>query len=112
MVSGLEKLFSMGINIMSLAVRLGEDSSAAVVGLNFLLLLLGLSMVRWCSLNRSFKCRFIGERKRLGKRYYAATWLSGYTATQLRGHAATWLSGHAARRLRGYGATWLRSNID
>ena len=34
---------------------LGEDRkcSAAVVGLN---LLLGLSMVRRCSLNRSFKC--------------------------------------------------------
>ena len=39
---------------MSLAVWLGEDRkcSAAVVGLD---LLLGLSMVRRCSLNRSFK---------------------------------------------------------
>ena len=57
MESRLEKIFSMGINIMSLAVWLREDSkcSAAVVGLD---LLLGLSMVRWCSLNRSFKVRF------------------------------------------------------
>ena len=41
---------------MSLAVWLGEDRkcSAAVVGLD---LLLGLSMVRRCSLNRSFKRR-------------------------------------------------------
>jgi len=40
----------MGINYMSLAVWLGEDGkcSAAVVGLD---LLLGLSMVRRCSLN-------------------------------------------------------------
>ena len=53
----LEKIFSMGINSMSLAVWLGEDRkcSAAVVGLD---LLLGLSMVRRCSLNRSFKRRF------------------------------------------------------
>ena len=45
MESQLEKIFSMGINIMSLAVWLGEDRkcSAAVVGLD---LLLGLSMVR------------------------------------------------------------------
>ena len=52
------KRFSMGINIMSLAVWLGEDRkcSAAVVGSD---LLLGLSMVRWCSLNRSFKRRFV-----------------------------------------------------
>ena len=51
MESRLEKIFSMGINIMSLAVWLGEDRkcSAAVVGLD---LLLGLSMVRRCSLNR------------------------------------------------------------
>ena len=50
MESRLEKIFSMGINIMSLAVWLGEDRkcSAAVVGLD---LLLGLSMVRRCSLN-------------------------------------------------------------
>ena len=49
MESRLEKIFSMGINIMSLAVWLGEDRkcSAAVVGLD---LLLGLSMVRRCSL--------------------------------------------------------------
>ena len=58
MKSRLEKIFSMGINIMSLAVWLGEDRkcSAAVVGLD---LLLGLSMVRRCSLNRSFKRRFV-----------------------------------------------------
>ena len=62
MESRLEKIFSMGINIMSLAVWLGEDRkcSAAVVGLD---LLLGLSMVRRCSLNRSFKRR-LGETKR------------------------------------------------
>ena len=56
MESRLEKIFSMGINIMSLAVWLGEDRkfSAAVVGLD---LLLGLSIVRRCSLNRSFKKR-------------------------------------------------------
>ena len=54
MESRLEKIFSTGINSMSLAVWLGEDRkcSAAVVGLD---LLLGLSMVRWCSLNQSFK---------------------------------------------------------
>ena len=53
MESRLEKIFSMGINSMSLAVWLGEDRkcSAAGVGLD---LLLGLSMVRRCSLNRSF----------------------------------------------------------
>ena len=57
MESRLEKIFSMGINVMSLAVWLGEDRkcSAAVVGLD---LLLGLSMVRRCSLNRSFKSVF------------------------------------------------------
>ena len=51
MESRLEKIFSMGINIMSLAVWLGEDRkcSAAVVGLD---LLLGLSIIRRCSLNR------------------------------------------------------------
>ena len=74
MESRLEKIFSMGINSMSLAVWLGEDRkcSAAVVGLDLLLglsmvpaavvgldLLLGLSMVRRCSLNRSFKRRFV-----------------------------------------------------
>ena len=43
---------------MSLAVWLGEDRkcSAAVVGLD---LLLGLSIVRRCSLNRSFNRRFV-----------------------------------------------------
>ena len=58
MESRLENIFSMGINIMSLAVRLGEDRkcSAAVVGLD---LLLGLPMVRQCLLNRSFKRRFV-----------------------------------------------------
>ena len=58
MESRLEKIFSMGINSMSLAVWLGEDRkcSAAVVSLD---LLLGLSMVRRCSLNRSFKRRLI-----------------------------------------------------
>ena len=60
MESRLEKIFSMGINSMSLAVWLGEDrkcsESAAVVGLD---LLLGLSMVRRCSLNRSFKRRLV-----------------------------------------------------
>jgi len=42
--SRFEKIFSMGINCMSLALWLGEDRkcSAAVVGLD---LLLGLSMV-------------------------------------------------------------------
>ena len=68
MESRLEKIFSMGINIMSLAVWLGEDRkcSAAVVGLD---LLLGLSMVRWCSLNRSFKRRFVSPC-RLQRTYY------------------------------------------
>ena len=49
-----EKTFSMGISCMSLAVWLGEDRKccATVVGLD---LVLGLSMVRWCSLKRSFK---------------------------------------------------------
>ena len=44
MESRLEKIFSMGINIMSLAVWLGEDRkcSAAAVDLD---LLLGLSAV-------------------------------------------------------------------
>ena len=43
---------------MSLAVWLGEDRkcSAAVVGLD---LLLGLSKIRRCSLNRSFHRRFV-----------------------------------------------------
>ena len=61
MESRLAKIFSMGINIMSLAVWLGEDRkcSPAVVGLD---LLLGLSMVRWCSLNRYFKRRFVSPR--------------------------------------------------
>ena len=58
MESRLEKIFSIRINSMSLAVRLGEDRkcSAAVVGLD---IGLGLSMVRRCSLNRSFKRRFV-----------------------------------------------------
>ena len=58
MESRLENIFSMGINSMSLAVRLGEDRkcSSAVVGLD---LLLGFSLVRRCSLNRSFKRRFV-----------------------------------------------------
>ena len=58
MESRLEKIFSMGINSMSSAVWLGEDGkcSAAVVGLD---LLLGLSIVRRCSLKRSFKRRFV-----------------------------------------------------
>ena len=58
MESRLENIFSMGINTMSLAVWLGEDKkcSAPVVGLD---LLLGLSMVRRCSLNRSFRRRFV-----------------------------------------------------
>ena len=64
MESRLEKIFSMGINMMSLAVWLGEDRkcSAAVVGLD---LLLGLSIVRRCSLNRSFKRRFVVSQVRL-----------------------------------------------
>ena len=40
---------------MSLAVGLGEDRKCSTVGLD---LLLGLSMVRRCSLNQSFKRRF------------------------------------------------------
>ena len=56
MESRSKTIFSMGINCMSLAVWLVEDRkcSAAVVGLA-----LGLSMVRRCSLNRSFKRRFV-----------------------------------------------------
>ena len=48
----------MGINFMSLAVWLGEEMKCcgAVVSLD---LLLGLSMVRRCSLNRSFKRRIV-----------------------------------------------------
>ena len=43
---------------MSLAVWSGEDRkcSSAVVGLDFMF---GLSMVRRCSFNRSFKRRFV-----------------------------------------------------
>ena len=60
--SRLEKTFSMGINCMSLAVWLGEEMKcAAVVGLD---LLLGLSMVRRCSLNRSFKRRLVSPMYR------------------------------------------------
>ena len=51
--SRLEQTFSMWINCVSLAVR---KCSAVVVGLD---LLLGLSMVRRCSLKRSFKRRLI-----------------------------------------------------
>ena len=60
MESRLEDIFSMGINCMSLAVWLVEDRkcSAAVVGLD-LVLDLGLSMVRRCSLKRSFKRRLV-----------------------------------------------------
>ena len=56
--SPLEKIFSMGIYCMSLAVWLGTERkcSATVVGLD---MLLGLSMVRRCSLNRSFKRRLV-----------------------------------------------------
>ena len=56
MESQLENVFLMGINSILFAVWLGEDRkcSAAVVGL-----LIGLSMVQWCSLNRSFKHRFV-----------------------------------------------------
>jgi len=58
MESRLEKIFSMGINIMSLAVWLGEDRkcSEAVVGLD---LLLGLSMVRRCSIYVDYSSRII-----------------------------------------------------
>ena len=58
MESQLEKVLLMGINSISFAVWLGEDRkcSAAVLGLD---LLLGLSMVQWCSLNRSFKHCFV-----------------------------------------------------
>ena len=58
MESRLEKIFSMAIYCMSLAVWLGEDRkcSAAVVGSD---LALGLSMVRRCSLKRSFKRRLV-----------------------------------------------------
>ena len=58
MESRLEEIFSIGISCMSLAVWLVEDRkcSAAVVGLD---LALGLSMVRRCSLKRSFKRRLV-----------------------------------------------------
>ena len=58
MESRLEKIFSMGINFMSLAVWLGEDRKcfAAVVDSD---LASGLSMVPRCSLNRSFKRRLV-----------------------------------------------------
>ena len=67
MESRLEKIFSMGINSMSLAVWLGEDRkcSADFLGLD---LLLGLSMVRRCSLNRSFKRRFVSPMYHLQPR--------------------------------------------
>ena len=58
MESRLEEIFSMGINYMLLAMWLVEDRkcAAAAVGLD---LVLGLSMVRRCSLKRSFKRRFV-----------------------------------------------------
>ena len=64
--SRLEKIFLMGISCMSLAVWLGEKRkcSAAVVGLN---LVLGLSMVRRCSLNLSFKRRLVFSREKFMK---------------------------------------------
>ena len=48
----------MGINCMLLAVWLGEDRkcSAAVVGLD---LVLGLSMIRRCSSNWSFRLSYV-----------------------------------------------------
>ena len=57
-----EKTFSMGISCMSLAVWLGEDRKccATVVGLD---LVLGLSMVRRCSLKRSFKRRLVSPMR-------------------------------------------------
>ena len=65
MESRLEEIFSMGINCMSLAVWLVEDRkcSAAVVGLD---LVLGLSMLRRCSLKRSFKRRLVSPMWRCG----------------------------------------------
>ena len=60
MESRLEKMFSMWIYGMLLAVWLGEDRKcSAAVGLD---LLLGLSVVRQCSLNRSFKRLFVSPR--------------------------------------------------
>ena len=58
MESRSKKIFSTGINSMSLPVWLGEDRkhSVAVAGLD---LFLGLFMVRRCSLNRCFKRRFV-----------------------------------------------------
>ena len=60
MESRLEEIFSMGIelHVVSSVVRRGQDRkcSAAVVGLD---LVLGLSMVRRCSLKRSFKRRLV-----------------------------------------------------
>ena len=58
MESQWENVFLMGINSILFAVWLGEDRkcSAAVVGLD---LLLGLCMVQWCLLNRSFKRCFV-----------------------------------------------------
>ena len=56
--SRLEKIFFFFFNCMSLAVWLGEDRKcfAAVVSAD---LASGLSMVRQCSLNRSFKRRLV-----------------------------------------------------
>ena len=58
MESRSKKIFSMGINCMSLAVWLVEDRkcSAAVVGFGVRVI---YRMVRRCSLNRSFKRRFV-----------------------------------------------------
>ena len=55
---GQKRLLSMGINCMLLAVWLGEDRkcSAAVVGLD---LVLGLSMIRRCSSNWSFRLSYV-----------------------------------------------------
>ena len=56
MESRLEKIFSMGINSMSLAVWLGEDRkcSAAVVGLDLLLGLSNFLTFRACSVHRFY----------------------------------------------------------
>ena len=51
-------VYQQTIQFRELAVCLGEERkfSATVVGFD---LVLGLSMVRQCSLNRSFKCRLV-----------------------------------------------------
>ena len=58
MESRLEKIFLMGINCMSLAVWLGEDREM-FCGSSRFDLVLGLSMVRRCLLNGSFKRRLV-----------------------------------------------------